>query len=134
MARDENTYGFRKDDADALIASIGMGESETPGRRFSGGSTSTLFAFALTADMVAKSAAADISNLDGASQTFAEASTVYDPQDIFGTLNDGDTGLCLKQAGKYYIIQANCPDDVIPSSSSSGLTSAQAPEPPLPPE
>jgi hypothetical protein len=24
---DENTYGFRKDDADALIASIGMGEA-----------------------------------------------------------------------------------------------------------
>lgn len=30
---DENTYGFRKDDADALVASIGMGETETPGRR-----------------------------------------------------------------------------------------------------
>jgi hypothetical protein len=28
--RDENTYGFRKDDADALIGMIGMGETETP--------------------------------------------------------------------------------------------------------
>lgn len=30
--RDENTYGFNRDDADALISMIGMGETETPGR------------------------------------------------------------------------------------------------------
>jgi hypothetical protein len=34
--RDENTYGFRKDDADALVNMIGMGEAETTGRRLGG--------------------------------------------------------------------------------------------------
>jgi len=109
--RDENTYGFRKDDADALINMIGMGEVETPGRRLGGGGGSgiSLFAFELTADMASNSATADISTLDGISTDSLESSTVYDPQAIFGILETGDTGLCIKQGGLYYIIQANCP-------------------------
>jgi hypothetical protein len=78
--------------------------------RFGGGSGSNLFAFALTANMASKSAAANISSVDGAATSSVESSTVYDPQDIFSVLESGDTGLCIKQGGKYYVIQANCPE------------------------
>jgi hypothetical protein len=91
-----------------LYAPSGTGEFECV-VRFGGGSGVNLFAFALTANMASKSAAASILTLDGVSIASLESSTVYDPRDIFSALENGDTGLCLRQSGKYYIIQANCP-------------------------
>jgi hypothetical protein len=91
-----------------LYAPSGTGELECV-VRFGGGGGASLFAFELTADMTSKAGAADISSIDGISITSLESSTVYDPQNIFATLGTGDTGLCIRQGGKYYIIQANCP-------------------------
>jgi len=134
MAIDRNTWGFSKPDAEALKASIGGGETEIPDRLPGGGGGIKLFGFALTSSMSSNSAAADISTLDGISTSSIESSTVYDPQSIFSVLEVGDTGLCVKQGGKYYIVQANCPDDEASSfASSNELSSVQAPEPPLPP-
>jgi hypothetical protein len=109
---DNHTYGFNREDHDALISVIEMTETETPGRRGSGGGGgggANLFAFELTGGMVSNSGPADISSIDGIATVSLESSTVYDPQNIFATLGTGDTGLCIKQRGKYYIIQANCP-------------------------
>jgi hypothetical protein len=106
--RDENTYGFRKDDADALIAGIGMGETETPGRRLGSGGAQ-LFRFTLNASLASGTADADILLMDG-TDTGIDAS-VLDPLGIFASLVDaGDTGLCLRQGGSYYVIQAACPE------------------------
>ena len=107
---DNHTYGFNRDDHDALIAGIGMTETETPGRRGSGGGGGdTLYAFELTANMSSFAATANIQKLDGVSFDEIESSTVYDPVDIFSSLLNGATGLCIKQGGRYYIIQAHCP-------------------------
>jgi hypothetical protein len=109
--RDNRTYGFSKADADDLIAGIGSGESTFPEQkpRAVNGSGDELFAFILTGDMGAKSGAADVYELDGASLgSLVEASTVYDPQDIFGELVSGDKGLCIRRKGIYYIVQADC--------------------------
>ena len=94
-----------------LFAPGGTGEQECVVRFASSGGGAELYAFTLTANMASKSAAASISTIDGVSTTVLESSTVYDPQDIFAVLETGDSGLCLKQGGKYYIIQANCPAD-----------------------
>lgn len=94
-----------------LFAPSGTGELECVVRFGGGALGSTLFAFELTADMASNSAAADISTLDGISTDSLESSTVYDPQNIFSALENGATGLCIKQRGKYYIIQANCPEE-----------------------
>jgi hypothetical protein len=109
MAIDRNTWGFSKPDAEALKASLLNGETETSDRLPGGGGGIKLFAFTLTADMASKSAAAGIFSLDGVTTSSVESSTVYDPQNIFSTLKTDGTGLCLKQGGAYYVIQANCP-------------------------
>jgi hypothetical protein len=111
--RDENTYGFRKDDADALINMIGMGEVETPGRRLGGGggaAADTLFSFSLSANLSSGIASASIYEMaPTAVGDFVETSSVRDHLHIFEDLLSGDTGLCIKQGGYYYVIQANCP-------------------------
>jgi hypothetical protein len=51
---------------------------------------------------------ADILEMDG-TDTGIDA-TVRDPGGTFATLvTVGDSGQCLYQDGKYYVIQANCP-------------------------
>ena len=69
-----------------------------------------LFRFTLNEDMGATTANkgdADILQMDG-TDTGIDAD-VEDPLAIFATLESGDPGLCLKQGGSYYIIQAPCP-------------------------
>jgi hypothetical protein len=107
--RDENTYGFRKDDADALIAGIGMGETETPGGRRGGGGGNKLYRFTLNESLATGTADADILIMDG-TDTGIDAD-VLDPLGIFAALvNVDDAGLCILQGGSYYVIQAACPE------------------------
>jgi len=85
------------------------GDQERKGPRRGGGGAK-LFRFSLNEDMGATTANkgdADILKMDGTDTTID--ADVEDPEAIFGTLADTDTGLCLKQGGSYYIIQAACP-------------------------
>lgn len=108
----EQLYAFNAQDKDALLREIGAGGGEVP--QFShpgGGGGKTLFRFTLTSGWTSGSASADIKEIsDG---TAVESSTVEDPLTIFsdgttGSLISGDDGLCLKQGGSYYAIQAPC--------------------------
>jgi hypothetical protein len=115
---DDKTYGFRKDDADALIGMIGMGESETPGRRIGagggGGGGDVLYIFVMSSDMVSNQASSDFYRLDGASRgADLPGSTLYDPEGVFAGLKINATGYCIKQGDKYYAIQANCQDEIL---------------------
>lgn len=65
-----------------------------------------LFRFALTSGWTSGSASATILAMDG---TTIESSTVEDPEGIFSSLGNTDTGLAFKQDGTYYVIQAPCP-------------------------
>jgi len=131
--RDENTYGFRKDDADALIGIIGMGETETPGRRLGGGggSSAVLYAFTLTEAITDGEAAAIILELDGVDATNSFNDVVYDPMNIFDTLIENSSGLCIKQGGKYYIIQAKCPGTEEEEGPPMGCCSGSEIDPPF---
>lgn len=105
--KDENTYGFAKADADALVGMIGMGETETPGGRPRGGGIK-LYRFTLNASLASGTADADILLMDG-TDTGTDAN-VLDPLGIFAALvTVGDAGLCVLQGGNYYVIQAACP-------------------------
>lgn len=67
----------------------------------------TLYRFTLNADLVSGTADADIIEMDGTDTTWDR--NVLDPLGIFSTLEAGDPGLCIKQNGKFYVIQAPCP-------------------------
>ena len=67
-----------------------------------------LFRFTLNASLATGTADADILEMDG-TDTGIDAD-VLDPLGIFATLvTIGDAGLCLRQDGNYYVIQAECP-------------------------
>ncbi len=68
----------------------------------------THFLFTLLADLDGGAAAASLTLMIGGS-TFA--ATVLDPLDMFDALETGARGICISQAGKYYVIQAECPED-----------------------
>ena len=70
------------------------------------GSTS-LFRFTLNASLSTGTADADILEMDG-TDTGTDAD-VLDPLGIFSSLTTGYPGLCIMQAGIYYVIQAPCP-------------------------
>ena len=109
MAIDRNTWGFSKPDAEALKASIGGGETEIPDRLPGGTGGVKLFRFTLNASLASGTADADILLMDG-TDTGTDA-TVRDPLGIFASLvTVGDAGLCLRQNGLYYVIQAACPE------------------------
>jgi len=73
-----------------------------------GGGGIKLFRFTLNATLASGTADADIIEMDG-TDTGIDA-TVRDPLGIFATLvTVGDAGLCLRQGGLYYVIQAECP-------------------------
>jgi hypothetical protein len=72
----------------------------------SSGSTS-LFRFTLNASLSTGTADADILQMDG-TDTGTDAD-VLDPLGIFSSLTTGYPGLCIMQAGIYYVIQAPCP-------------------------
>jgi hypothetical protein len=104
MAKDENTYGFNKDDATSLVASISSpATSYSEGRPRGGGIR--LVRFALTASLASGTASATIKDMAGAT---IDTDDVLDPEAIFDELDTGDTGLAIAQGGKYYVIQASC--------------------------
>lgn len=105
MAGDNKTYGFSKADAEALALSIGSLESEFPEIR-ARGSGIKLVRFSLLASLTSGTASATIKNMAG---TTIETADVLDPEGIFAELTTSDTGLALRQAGIYYVIQAACP-------------------------
>jgi hypothetical protein len=105
MAKDESTYGFNKDDATSLVASINSpSTSYSEGRARGGGSR--LVRFALLASLSTGTASATIKDMAGVTIATED---VLDPEAIFDELDIGDTGLAIAQGGKYYVIQARCP-------------------------
>ena len=108
---DQDTYGFNKADATALLRHVGGSQLEfqegvVRGQRGSGGVT--LYRFTLNASLASGTADADILNMDGTDTGLDE--DVLDPLGIFASLTSvGDAGLCLLQNGSYYVIQAVCP-------------------------
>lgn len=77
---------------------------------FKGGGGASLFKATMKEAWTAGVAECDIYSIDGV--TFTDTTIdadVYDGLAIFATLTTGDSLLALKQAGKYYAIQAPCP-------------------------
>lgn len=75
-----------------------------------GGSGNRLFRFTMNENWGATTAGAadsDILEMDGTDTTIDD--DVLDPLGIFSTLTSGSAGLCIRQDGKYYAIQAPCP-------------------------
>ncbi len=107
--RDNHTYGFEKSTAQALKASVGVGDSEYREGlvRGNGGGGISLYRFTLNEAWSSGVADADILEMDG-TDTGTDAD-VNDPLGIFADLGNGDAGLCLLQNGSYYVIQAPCP-------------------------
>lgn len=102
---DESTYGFNKDDADEIVSKLGIGEGSFPEGKARGGIR--LFRFTLNESLADGTADADILWMDG-TDTGLDA-TIYDPEGIFAALTTvGDSGLCLLQGDRYYVIQAGC--------------------------
>jgi hypothetical protein len=107
-AQDTTTYGFNKPDSLDLLQLIGNGDGEYSEGRVRGGGGIKLYRFTLNASLASGTADADILLMDG-TDTGTDAD-VLDPLGIFATLvTVGDAGLCLKQGGAYYVIQAPCP-------------------------
>jgi len=68
-----------------------------------------MYAFSLRTGVSSRLAVADIYTLNGLSASLYETNKVlYDNRDIFYELNIGDTGYCMWQNERYYIIQAPC--------------------------
>lgn len=107
MAQDDSTYGFNKADARSLLESIGGGENLYSEIKPRGSGGTKLFRFTLNADWSSGVADADILEMDGTDTGIDD--DVRDPLGIFDTIGTGDAGLCLRQAGLYYVIQAPCP-------------------------
>jgi hypothetical protein len=87
----------------------------------------SLFRFELTESLIGGDAAATIYDMDGVE--VSTATDVYDPEGIFSTLGNEDTGLAILQGGKYYVIQAPCPPDA-PTTSTEEPTSSSSTEVP----
>lgn len=110
--RDNNTYGLNKRDAEEVVQLIASREQTYREGivRGGGGGGLRLYRFTLNENMGATTANkgdADILEMDG-TDTGTDAD-VEDPEAVFSTLLNNDTGLCLLQDGAYYIIQAPCP-------------------------
>ena len=67
-----------------------------------------LFRFVLKGSLSSGTANADILLMNGTDTTVDDI--VRDPLAIFDLLETGDPGLCLRQDGLYWVIQAPCPD------------------------
>lgn len=104
---DDSTYGLNRRDAREVVAGLGGKEKTTP-RSVAGGVQ--LFIYRLNEPWSSNAADADIYSIDGADYTdTGEDATVYNPLAEFSSLTTDDFGMCFKQAGKYYAIQAPCP-------------------------
>lgn len=107
---DRITFGFRRADAEALAKSIGGGDTEFPEGRPRGNGGRALYRFTLNENMgatTANQADADLLEMDGTDTNLDV--DILDPVAIFSSLTNGDAGICYKQSGNYYVIQAECP-------------------------
>lgn len=105
---DDSTYGFNRRDAREIAAGLGGKEKTTPRGTSAGGGQ--LFIFRLNEPWASGVADSDIYSIDGADYTdTGEDADVYDPLGVFASLTTDDFGMCLRQSGKYYAIQAPCP-------------------------
>ena len=103
----DRTYGFSKSDAEALVASIGTTETEIP-QLFPGGGGGAIFIrFQLNAELTGTTVAATIFDRDG--ETIEASATLEDPEQIFTGLTEDTRGIGLRDAGRYFILNANCP-------------------------
>lgn len=102
----KKTYGFRdKETAEQLKAIAGGGDGTYLEGTVKSGLR--LFRFTLNESLADGTADADILWMDG-TDTGLDA-TIYDPEGIFAALTTvGDSGLCLLQGDRYYVIQAGC--------------------------
>jgi hypothetical protein len=108
---DERTYGFSLQDATELANSIGSGEGSYPEIKPRGGFAS-LFGFCVNGPFASGVASAKIYQLDGADfGDLIGTHSLYDPVRWASGFLAGDIGLCQKSGGKYYAIQAPCPDN-----------------------
>jgi hypothetical protein len=112
---DNDTYGFSKADAEELVEMIGGGETEyLEGRvRGGGGGGAMLFGFTTTSSgfLTTTTATADIYALAGSGfgSLIQSGVTIYDSAAWARGLPSGVNGICVKQGGLYYAIQAACP-------------------------
>jgi len=111
---DNHTYGFSKSDAEEIVEMIGGGEGEfVEGRvRGGGGGGIVVYGFTLTSAgfVTTKTATANIFPLNEAvfGSSIESGAKIYDPAGWALGLASGKSGLCVKQGGKYYAIQAAC--------------------------
>ena len=115
MAIDNNTWGFSKPVAEALQASIVNSETEIPerlpGGGAGGGGGEFLFGFVTSNIMTSGQTSSDFRRLDGAIEgDDLPGSTLYDPMGVFEGLPANTEGYCIRQGGRYYAIQAKCPE------------------------
>lgn len=104
MATDENTYGFEKQDALALLRHVGGGDATyQEGRTRGGGGGDKHYLFTLTGTISAGAGAATIRDMPDATEIETGAS-VKDPLGHFNGLISGYRGICIKQGGLYYAI------------------------------
>lgn len=103
MTIDENTYGFSRGDAEALIESIGPAETTFNELRPRGGGGVNLFLYTLTSAMSAGSGTATIRNMADDTQ-IATSQTVVDTLGFFNGLAIGQRGICVNSGGTYYAI------------------------------
>lgn len=101
---EERTFGFSKADALELVQLIGNADTEFTEMRVRP-SALKLVRFELLESLSTGTANATINSMDGDE---IDEDDVLDPEEIFASLTTGDTGLALKQGGKYYVIQAPC--------------------------
>lgn len=112
MAKDERTYGFNREDAGELANLIGSGESTFQEIKPRGNGVANLFGFCVNGPFTSGVAIAKIYKLDGASfGAFVGTHLLYDPVRWASGFLAGDQGLCMQSEGKYYAIQAPCPDE-----------------------
>lgn len=113
LADDGHTYGFSKHDAEQLANAIGGGDVEFDDSFTDLGSPGIyIYGFTLTSAgfVTTKTATADIYPLSSAAfgTVLVSGATIYDPAGWALGLASGKSGLCVKQDGKYYAIQAGC--------------------------
>ena len=117
LADDGHTYGFSKHDAEQLANAIGGGDVEfndrftMPGGRNTGGVTLYGFTLSSAGFMTTATATATIYALGTAAfgSSIETGVNIYDPSGWALGLPSGSSGLCVKQSGYYYAIQAACP-------------------------
>lgn len=114
MARDENTYGFNKADAEALVASIATGDAEYREGLVRGASGSQVKAFAAPAGGIAARSGATLGSatctlLSVAGGTRSTTSTTYTVYNDFSTAVGANKEImAAKIDGIWVVIAEDC--------------------------